>query len=955
MRPPSKIPFLPRFFAVYGLFPLALVTLFACATPTADVNVGLTPRTDSTGTPEPQGDKDSFEEKVKSLTQKIFGGTTYRINEQYSDPARLPKRIAVLPFGNETKKQPAFQIIRKVFYNHMSSEGFLDMEIPLVDKKLMEHDLDVLNPEQLNKMKPSELAKILEVDGIIKGRILNFDKLILGFYNDVTVGAEVTLYDGRNDEIIWTADSKAVTYALSGPSIMGAIVAVYNAYRMSMEVQLLRTADDLFRDMVKTVPQPATSKVLEGPRIDFVLHDGVQPKKAGDRLRVAVQGEPHKFAYFHIGEFKKNIEMHETDTPGWYEGEYPVEPGDNVNQAVLAAVLRDEAGMSTTRKDVLQPIQFDTEPPQAPSDLRVVARSDRVQLQWKGSPSRDVAGYFVYRNDKPLSTGSKLNDQGTEFTELTDTRIQVGEKYFYRVSAFDRVGNESEPGSAIEALVVSPNQKAGGVIQQDTTWYRAGSPYHIEEAVTIAENTTLHIEPGTVVMSRGPGMRVKGVLHADGTPELPIVFTREAELPAGQKWDGLSFAQSERGESKVRFSQVKHARIGLLCDSASPEIAQSEIAQNETGIKILNAFSKPRVLNNTITDNEKYGISVAQNAEPEISGNDIRNNREAGIQLSNDKSRVAQNKITHNRIGLSLHHSLGTAHRNSIHSNETIQAASGEADAAPFDARENFWGSHEGLAVLGSIRGPVEVNPILTEEGSDKTQTLSILKGPLKGKILQTSYLVPANSPYILEETVVVDRGANLFIQPGVRIRFNSGQSLEVHDGSVLALGTSLDPIIFTANTSQAKPGYYESALVVKSENGKSSKLEFVIVEYAKVGVRSTDGETEINNSILRGNYTGILLENRSTGKASRNLFTQNNGDGAVLIRGMAQASIVENNFISNSFAIQNQNFTFKIDARNNYWGNDAGQNPDWDLLLIGRDNIEFSPWKNEPLELALK
>ncbi|PIQ95792.1 MAG: hypothetical protein COV67_13005, partial [Nitrospinae bacterium CG11_big_fil_rev_8_21_14_0_20_56_8] len=91
MRPPSKIPFLPRFFAVYGLFPLALVTLFACATPTADVNVGLTPRTDSTGTPEPQGDKDSFEEKVKSLTQKIFGGTTYRINEQYSDPARLPK------------------------------------------------------------------------------------------------------------------------------------------------------------------------------------------------------------------------------------------------------------------------------------------------------------------------------------------------------------------------------------------------------------------------------------------------------------------------------------------------------------------------------------------------------------------------------------------------------------------------------------------------------------------------------------------------------------------------------------------------------------------------------------------------------------------------------------------------------------------------------------------------
>ena len=55
----------------------------------------------------------------------------------------------------------------------------------------------------------------------------------------------------------------------------------------------------------------------------------------------------------------------------------------------------------------------------------------------------------------------------------------------------------------------------GGIINADTTWDLAGSPYNITSAIQIDEGITLTIEPGVVVNSAGYpfGIEVWGIVQ----------------------------------------------------------------------------------------------------------------------------------------------------------------------------------------------------------------------------------------------------------------------------------------------------------------------------------------------------------------------------------------------------------------------------------------------------------
>ena len=71
-----------------------------------------------------------------------------------------------------------------------------------------------------------------------------------------------------------------------------------------------------------------------------------------------------------------------------------------------------------------------------------------------------------------------------------------------------------------------PNQlmatEVGGIINENTVWDLAGSPYIITNEVQIADNVTLTIKPG-VVVNEG-NIRVWGTLSAIGTNDLKINF-----------------------------------------------------------------------------------------------------------------------------------------------------------------------------------------------------------------------------------------------------------------------------------------------------------------------------------------------------------------------------------------------------------------------------------------------
>jgi hypothetical protein len=98
-------------------------------------------------------------------------------------------------------------------------------------------------------------------------------------------------------------------------------------------------------------------------------------------------------------------------------------------------------------------------PPATPTGLEiaVIPASPQVpayvELSWAISTEEDLAGYFVYRSDREGAPGERVNAEILPSPAFRDISVQPGKRYYYRVSALDRAGNESPMSSAVVADV----------------------------------------------------------------------------------------------------------------------------------------------------------------------------------------------------------------------------------------------------------------------------------------------------------------------------------------------------------------------------------------------------------------------------------------------------------------------------------------------------------------------
>jgi len=98
-------------------------------------------------------------------------------------------------------------------------------------------------------------------------------------------------------------------------------------------------------------------------------------------------------------------------------------------------------------------------PPATPTGVEIAAipASQQVpayvDLSWAISTEEDLAGYFVYRSDREDTPGERINAEILPSPAFRDISVQPGKRYYYRVSALDRAGNESPMSSAVVADV----------------------------------------------------------------------------------------------------------------------------------------------------------------------------------------------------------------------------------------------------------------------------------------------------------------------------------------------------------------------------------------------------------------------------------------------------------------------------------------------------------------------
>lgn len=114
------------------------------------------------------------------------------------------------------------------------------------------------------------------------------------------------------------------------------------------------------------------------------------------------------------------------------------------------------AGAGTVESADSSPVvvtPHDVFPPAPPHSLVVVfvpaspSAPAHAELSWEISPETDLAGYHVYRSEQEDTRGALLTPDVLLAPAFRDMPIVLGHHYFYRVTALDRAGNESEPSN----------------------------------------------------------------------------------------------------------------------------------------------------------------------------------------------------------------------------------------------------------------------------------------------------------------------------------------------------------------------------------------------------------------------------------------------------------------------------------------------------------------------------
>lgn len=102
----------------------------------------------------------------------------------------------------------------------------------------------------------------------------------------------------------------------------------------------------------------------------------------------------------------------------------------------------------------------------------------------------------------------------------------------------------------------------------------------------------------------------------------------------------------------------------------------------------------------------------------------------------------------------------------------------------------------------------------------------------ISGGITSNTTWTPSGNPYVVTGNTTVFEGVTLNIDPGVIIKFDSGTGLELR-GTLNAIGTATDSIVFTSNASSPSQGSW-TGITVKGTSEPLGVGDQITMEYCK-------------------------------------------------------------------------------------------------------------------------
>ena len=191
-----------------------------------------------------------------------------------------------------------------------------------------------------------------------------------------------------------------------------------------------------------------------------------------------------------------------------------------------------------------------------------------------------------------------------------------------------------------------------GIINTNTVWDTAGSPYVVIGNVLVNTGVRLDIQPGVeVLFDVDKYLMIKGTLRAIGTEQDSIIFTA---WDTTRRWQRLWF-KPEANACSLKYCRISYAESSAIYNEDTLYIGYSTITNNraDDGGGICNYYGTATITNNTITNNRAYyyGGGICNYGTATITNNIITNNRadDGGGIRNYGTATITNNTITNNR------------------------------------------------------------------------------------------------------------------------------------------------------------------------------------------------------------------------------------------------------------------------------------------------------------------
>lgn len=117
-----------------------------------------------------------------------------------------------------------------------------------------------------------------------------------------------------------------------------------------------------------------------------------------------------------------------------------------------------------------------------------------------------------------------------------------------------------------------------GSISEDQTWEKSGSPYWINQDLTIIPDATLTVGPGvTVYLAPETEIHVQGGLIIEGNPTERIQLRLKPQSPDGARWNGIQWTDSTE-ISRLTYVDFSHSDgTNISCEIIRSEVIMENV------------------------------------------------------------------------------------------------------------------------------------------------------------------------------------------------------------------------------------------------------------------------------------------------------------------------------------------------------------------------------------------